>query len=84
MAARLLTGTATVDGPEEVDADEWLDHPDSSNYTIFEDSVRTGTGMVLSMLWWKDEHQILDLLKEEDGDAERPLSGHLSFKRRRG
>jgi hypothetical protein len=83
VAAKLLSGSAHADGPEEVDADEWIEHPNSSGYTVIEDSVGAGTGTVLTMLWWRDEAQILDLSNEdEDEDAERPLSGHLSFRPR--
>jgi hypothetical protein len=84
VAAKLLAGGVHAGGPEEVDADEWIDHPNASNYTVIEDSVSVGSGAVLTMLWWKNERQVLDLSgDDEDGDAETPLSGHFSFGPRR-
>ncbi len=81
-AARLLAGGFTRSGgPTTVDADEWIDDAEASKYTLVEDSMRAG-GVVLSLLWWKDERQILDLEDDDEADAERPLSGHLSFGQR--
>lgn len=67
LAAALLSGTTRPSGPEEVDADEWIDHPDAHRYCLREDSVRVTEGLVLTLLWWRDERQILDL---EDNDGE--------------
>jgi hypothetical protein len=83
VAAKLLAGGVHASGPEEVDADEWIEHPHASNYTLIEDSVPAGWGAVLTMLWWKNERQILDLSRDDEEDAETPLSGHLSFRPRR-
>jgi hypothetical protein len=78
-AARLLAGGFTRSGgPATVDADEWIDHAGASKYTLIEDSTRAGN-VVLSLLWWKDERQILDLDDDDQADPEGPLSGHLSF-----
>ena len=60
-AAKLLAGaTSRPVGPLSVDADEWVDHPGASKYAVVEDSLVSG-GLVLTLLWWKDESQILDL-----------------------
>lgn len=83
-AARLLAGGFTrAGGPTTVDADEWIDHSDASKYTLVEDSMKAGD-VVLSLLWWKDERQILDLDNDDDADAASLLSGRLSFPSRRG
>jgi hypothetical protein len=83
VAAKLLAGSRDANGPEEVDADDWIDHPSSPDYTLIEDSVRVGTGAILTMLWWKDERQILDIARDHEDEAEMPLSGQLTFKPRR-
>jgi len=69
IAARLLSGGAAPSAPEEVDADDWIDHRDAARYCVVEDSVRAPGGAVLSLLWWKDESQLRDL--DEDEDDER-------------
>jgi hypothetical protein len=51
-----------------VSADAWVTHPESWRYTVKEDSMVIGPGMVLSLIWWQNEQQILDL-DEENEDA---------------
>lgn len=57
-------------GPTVVNAAQWINHPRSNNYTICEDSVRITPNLVLTLLWWKDERQVLDLTDEEDDESE--------------
>jgi len=47
--------------PVDVYADNWIDHPTAHRYGIREDSRKIGNDMVLSLLWWEDESQILEL-----------------------
>jgi hypothetical protein len=49
-------------GPTTVQADGWLTHPEAEKYELLEDSVRFRDGSILSLLWWKDEKQIIDLI----------------------
>jgi hypothetical protein len=65
-ASKLLGGTGRSIGAETVDADDWIDHVGASDYVLTEDSVSAGNGMVLTLLWWKDEKQILDCDDEDD------------------
>jgi hypothetical protein len=65
-AHELLRGTTTNEGPTDIQADGWITHPDSRRYLLREDSIRIGDHYALSLLWWKDEQQLLDL--EEDSD----------------
>jgi hypothetical protein len=50
---------------------QWLEaqdpgHRDSRNYSLQEDSIALGrTGLVLSLLWWKNEKQLLDLDEDD-------------------
>jgi Zn-dependent peptidase ImmA (M78 family) len=63
----LLRGEPSEDiGPTDVQADGWMTHPESRQYTICEDSEALGNGYVLSLLWWKDERQLLDIESESD------------------
>lgn len=62
----LLRGSTLAEGPTDVQADGWIDHPDARRYTLKEDSIPIGNDLVLSLLWWKDERQLLDL--DEDSE----------------
>lgn len=62
----LLRGGIAPDGPLDVDADGWIDHLDARRYTLREDSIRISHEMVLSLLWWKDERQLLELESDEE------------------
>jgi hypothetical protein len=65
VAGELLCGDNLSIGPESVQADGWLTHPDSAGYELIEDSVKFRDGSILSLLWWKNEQQIIDLMDEE-------------------
>jgi Zn-dependent peptidase ImmA (M78 family) len=79
IAARILAGTATSSRkPEVVDADDWIDHPDAKQYEILEDSRQVSDGLVMTMLWWKDEAQIL-AFGDEDREGKPELTGELTF-----
>jgi hypothetical protein len=60
----ILRGCKSV-GEVDVQADGWITHPDSHRYSIREDSVKINSELVLSLLWWKDESQLLDLSEDE-------------------
>jgi hypothetical protein len=61
LAYDLLRGSQAVEGPVEVAADGWINREDSERYTLIEDSIVVAYGMVLSLLWWKDEQQLIDI-----------------------
>jgi Zn-dependent peptidase ImmA (M78 family) len=61
VAYALIHGTATKERPIDVYADGWFDLRNADRYEVREDSVRISDRFVLSLLWWKDESQILDL-----------------------
>ena len=62
VAFDLIQGTETTERPVDVYADGWFDHPYAGRYEVREDSIRMSDRFVLSLLWWKDERQILDLV----------------------
>ena len=65
VAYDLLHSKDTVGGPVDVYADGWIDHEDAGRYSLCEDSIKVnlskGSYYVLSLLWWKDERQLLDV-----------------------
>ncbi len=61
LASRLLEGSGPVVSPMAVPADSWIEHPEAGRYWLMEDTVSSG-GLLLSLLWWEDQSQLLDLM----------------------
>ncbi len=70
VAYDVLHGEALPSGPVDVCADGWFGHREAHRYAIREDSVRITADYVLTLLWWKDERQLLDLSEDEDHEDE--------------
>jgi Zn-dependent peptidase ImmA (M78 family) len=64
LASELLRGQSPTTGPVEVYASEWTSHENAGRYPVKEDSVRITPEHVLSLVWWEDEEQLLDLEDE--------------------
>lgn len=60
-AYELLQGNKVDDVPIDVDADEWIDRDDADEYVVREHSRKIGSDRVLTLLWWRDQRQILAL-----------------------
>lgn len=58
-----LAISGRADGPQEVEASNWINHEAADRYAICEDSMKTGD-LILSLLWWKDERQLLDFVDD--------------------
>lgn len=67
VAYDLLRGPGRATSPVDVCADGWFTHRDASRYAVREDSIFVAEGLVLTLLWWKDERQLLDL-DDDDQD----------------
>jgi Zn-dependent peptidase ImmA (M78 family) len=65
IAGELLRGASASSKPQGVQADGWITHPGSQWYELVEDSVRFRDGSILSLLWWKNEKQIVDLMNDD-------------------
>lgn len=65
VAGELLRGENASPKPQSVQADGWLTHPRSEWYELVEDSVKFRDGSILSLLWWKNEKQIVDLMDDD-------------------
>jgi IrrE N-terminal-like domain len=63
LAWDLIHGDSKECGPTAVQADGWLTHPEAENYELIEDSVGFRDGSILTLLWWKNEKQIIDLIE---------------------
>jgi len=49
--------------PVETDANAWIEHRDAYRYTVFEDSIKVADDAVLTIVWWKDERQLIELAR---------------------
>ena len=66
VAFSLLGNTSREQGQANVRCDHWIKHPTAERYWIKEDSRRLKDRSVLSLLWWEDEQQLLDLDEYEE------------------
>jgi hypothetical protein len=56
----------------DVLASAWFDHPIADRHQVHEDSLRACQGLVLSLLWWRNESMLIELDDyEEERDARR-------------
>lgn len=52
--------------PNEIRADAWLSYREARNHFVVEDSISLMRGTVLTLLWWKNERQLVEM--EEDNE----------------
>lgn len=72
VAEALLRGDRSLAGPLEVRSDRWFNHHRADKHWVHEDSVPLLGGSVLSLLWWRDEAQLIEIDEEiEARDARR-------------
>ncbi len=65
--------------PKDVRSDHWINHPRADRYWIKEDSIRLNEGSTLSLLWWEDEKQVLDLDEYEESMGTRRSDGRENW-----
>ena len=53
--------------PLIVDTYTWINYPSSEGYKIHEHSIKVAEDEVITLLWWKDEKQLVELRKRRDG-----------------
>jgi Zn-dependent peptidase ImmA (M78 family) len=61
IAGALLRGDQTDISPLEVRSDAWFNDRNAANHWVHEDSVSVSDSSVLSLLWWKDEAQLVEI-----------------------
>ncbi|MBI5198282.1 MAG: ImmA/IrrE family metallo-endopeptidase [Nitrospirae bacterium] len=66
LAYELIHGSSNDEVPTDVSSAEWFDHPKAHQYAVRENSVKISPEIILTLLWWKNEQQILDLEEEEN------------------
>jgi hypothetical protein len=71
VTARLLAGERIQDEGDDVRADRWFEIPNAERYYVRESSFRNGPDSVVTLLWWEEEAQVIDLTEEEERNASR-------------
>lgn len=66
LASDLLNGAGGDLGPAEVAVDGWIEHERAADCRVIENSIRLSDQLILTLLWWKDYEQLVDLVGEED------------------
>jgi hypothetical protein len=66
QASALLNRSREAGGPQDVRADSWIKNFRADRYWIKEDSILWTNRSVLSLIWWEDESQLIDLDNFED------------------
>lgn len=61
IAEALLRGDSTDISPRDVRSDAWFNDRNATNHWVHEDSLPASDGSVLSLLWWKDESQLIEI-----------------------
>lgn len=69
--ARLLAGERIQDEGNDVRADKWFEVQNAERYYLRESCFRNGPDSVVTLLWWEEEAQIMDLEEEEERNAAR-------------
>jgi Zn-dependent peptidase ImmA (M78 family) len=78
-ASSLLSTTRETKALIDVRCDNWINHPRADHYWIKEDSLRLKDGTVLSLLWWEDEQQLLDLDEYEERTGSKRSDGRTDW-----
>lgn len=72
VAFDVLRGERSPGKAVDVRASAWFDQEDAESYWIREDAVRVAPDTVLSLIWWADEQQLIDL-ESDDPDTSLDL-----------
>ena len=71
VTARMLHDPGLTQLEDEVRADHWFSASRFDRYYIRESCLRIGTDALLTLLWWEDEQQLVDIAEAEERSAER-------------
>ena len=71
LTSRLLVGEGIQDVGDDVRADKWFEVRNAEQYYVRESCFRNGPDSVITLLWWEEEAQIIDLQEEEERNAAR-------------
>jgi len=75
VTATMFDDPSVSEDSDEIRADHWFTAERSSKYYIRESCFRAGPNSVITLLWWENEQQIIDLNEAEESRAERRSDG---------
>jgi hypothetical protein len=75
VTATMFEEATISEDSDDIRADHWFGADRSEKYYIHESCFRTGPDSVVTLLWWQDEQQIIDLNEAEERRAERRFDG---------
>jgi Zn-dependent peptidase ImmA (M78 family) len=52
--------------PNEIRGDSWLSYREARHHFVVEDSITLMRGTVLTLIWWKDEGQLVEMEGDDD------------------
>ena len=56
-----MNGERCKEGPFQIGAEGWFDHSSAEEYEVLEDAYEIAPGVVLTLVWWRDERMLRDL-----------------------
>ncbi len=71
VTARVLSDEINQEVMDDVRADKWFDVRNADRFYVRESCFRNGPDSVVTLLWWEDETQIIDLEEEEERNSAR-------------
>lgn len=71
VTAQMLQHPGLTQLSAEVRADHWFSAYHSERYYIRESCLRVGKDAILTLIWWEDEQQLIDIADAEDRRAAR-------------
>ncbi len=78
-AAELLNRRDLTMGPRKVGAEQWIKNFRADQYWLKEDSIPWVNQSVLSLVWWEDESQLIDLENFQEESASWRSDGRRNW-----
>jgi hypothetical protein len=75
VTGSMFADSSLFEDSDDVRADHWFNVERSEKYYIRESCFRTGPDSVVTLLWWEDERQIIDLNEADERRSEGRFDG---------
>ena len=71
LTARVLAGSVVSDLVDDTRSDKWFDVPGGNKHYVRESCFRNGPDSSVTLVWWEDEKQVIELENEDERNAAR-------------